>query len=235
MEKDMTAKLKVTRKKYCFSFLKDFTTFVPKVLVHNIMDLIKRENEAYSIAPFTHKAFAAVVIADVAGLTHLASEVQLEVLKMYINNFYKNIIEVIDIHRGDIIKFCGDSLVVSWMVDADSPVEAHESAVCMAANCCVQLVEACQLFPSTAYNSTLSDCFEDDEDDGETKSSNSNTYIESIFQNVHLNCGLACGMTQGHCVGAAQRWEYFLAGNRAALTPFLSIYILLLALLFPIL
>ena len=177
--------LKVKKKNYSFSYLKEFKVFVPKILIHKLVCSIGL-NSAYRLIPFCHSQWAAIVVADIGGFVKLASKLEVEELKTFINDYFQNMIEVINVHRGDIIKFCGDSIMISWAVDPAGPMQAFHSAVLMATNCAAQLTEACRMTVSSVSASIDSNSIDDDEDPivgGPL----------SVASELCLHCGVAVG------------------------------------------
>jgi len=59
-------------------------------------------------------------------------------------------IDVVSAYRGDIVKFCGDSVMISWTVESADHDESEEeaalsSAMELALGCALRLTESCRL------------------------------------------------------------------------------------------
>jgi hypothetical protein len=76
--------------------------------------------EHVNLTPFSVPCYAAVLLADIAGFTRLSSSMHAEELKRYINQFFSKILGIVETYHGDVVKFCGDALLIVWPIDADA-------------------------------------------------------------------------------------------------------------------
>ncbi len=54
--------------------------------------------------------------ADISGFTRLSERLSAEQLKTHTNNYFTLLIDVVAQFGGDIIKFCGDAVMVLYFV-----------------------------------------------------------------------------------------------------------------------
>jgi class 3 adenylate cyclase/tetratricopeptide (TPR) repeat protein len=100
-----------------------------------------REEFATTSATFVEPRHAAVLLLDIAGFTQTTERLAqhgprgAEELSDLLNDCFASLIEVIDRHRGDVIAFAGDGLLVMW--DCPKMVDACT----LAAQCAVALRE----------------------------------------------------------------------------------------------
>lgn len=73
-------------------------------------------------APSLHRTEAALLLADISGFTRLAETLSQhpageEVLSNILNSYFGHLIELVEAHGGDVIKFAGDALIALWPSD----------------------------------------------------------------------------------------------------------------------
>jgi class 3 adenylate cyclase len=56
--------------------------------------------------------YASVLFADISGFTKLASLLSAECLKRNINDYFTNMLAVVSVYGGDVVKFCGDAVLM---------------------------------------------------------------------------------------------------------------------------
>jgi class 3 adenylate cyclase len=93
---------------------------------------------------------------------------------------------VVDKYHGDVIKFCGDAVIILWPINDDAS-ETLKSK-------CIQLASVCALH-------LLADCGEYDRGEGESAVS------------LRLHCGISSGLVHCMCLGEGDRWEFLISGN----------------------
>lgn len=148
--------------------------------------------------PSIEESFAAVVMADVSGYSLLTSTLaerdpfSAEILGKVMKRYLDQIIQVILLHGGDIVKFVGDAVIFYWKVTpnlANLPKEvAYGEVVLKAAICCLDLLKRLG-----SFHIDIPDC--------QTKE-----------LRIHLGIG-AGNVIDVHVGGHAGRWEHFIAGD----------------------
>jgi class 3 adenylate cyclase len=106
---------------------------------------------------------------------------------------------IIQEHNGDVVKFCGDALMIIWPVDKTACAEVQAITVQMAAGCGLHL-----LHDSAAWNNdSASSATSGQAPHGRAKES----------ETLGLHCGVASGLLHGMCVGEGERWEFLVSGE----------------------
>ena len=107
--------------------------------------------------------------------------------------FFAIVTDVIDEFRGDILKFCGDSLIISWSISSGdictSPNQLEQerfAAILLATNCALSLMT----------NKLKVPVFSTDD--------------EFLVDNadLKLHCGVGAGMIRGFCVVYISNHDY---------------------------
>jgi class 3 adenylate cyclase len=96
---------------------------------------------------------------------------------------------VIESYSGDVIKFCGDALLVVWPVAVDARAKVREAAVLMACKCALNLVNK-SLAPPTKNNKH-----------------------EKKQMDFRFHCGVSSGIVHGYVVGTTNRLEFLISGD----------------------
>ena len=118
------------------AFIKTLASYVPGLIIHRLA-----ANPTPITTPISEHFPAAVLFADISGFTalteHLAQQgpAGAEVLTRELNAYFGQLIDLITIHGGDVIKFAGDALTAVWPVaiaaDRDAlPLAAQQAATC---------------------------------------------------------------------------------------------------------
>ena len=109
-----------------FDETEGLTRFVPQFLQRRIA-----ESPAPFDTSFAERLNAAVLFADISGFTALSEKLAsqgaqgVEELTQVLNAYFGRLIDIIDDHGGDVIKFAGDALLAYWP-------EAHEGELWLA-------------------------------------------------------------------------------------------------------
>ncbi|QDU89838.1 Adenylate cyclase 1 [Pirellulimonas nuda] len=124
--------------------------FVPELAKRRVAE---RPGEA--LGGWTQTLDAAVVFADVSGFTRLAGRLTglgaegAEQLTQLLNTYYGALIDLVELHGGDVVRFAGDALMAVWPV----PETAHDrptllaDEVVRAAQCCLEIQARLTDFP----------------------------------------------------------------------------------------
>lgn len=107
---------------------------------------IKYSNPANALGPFSQKVYGVILFADISGFTQLATRLSAEELKHHINEYFTMLIGIITSHNGDVIKFCGDALVILWALDPDCDIKTRKTGALYASLCALQLLLECDSY-----------------------------------------------------------------------------------------
>lgn len=61
------------------------------------------------------------MFADISGFTRLSARLNAEQLKTHTNQYFTMLINVVARYGGDIIKFCGDAVMIVWPSEHSAP------------------------------------------------------------------------------------------------------------------
>lgn len=111
---------------------------VPKILQRQILSsLLEYEDgdgEGYEYnmervvdnnKPSIRRFYACLLFIDISGFTILSQKMDVDSLRKFINAYFTKLINVVQKHGGDIVKFAGDALFIVWSV----PVPSLEGAI----------------------------------------------------------------------------------------------------------
>ena len=70
---------------------------------------------------------SACLFVDISGFTSLSSKLTCEDLKLVINVYFTLMIDVVRSNGGDVVKFCGDAVLILWTGQL-SPAAAHSNS-----------------------------------------------------------------------------------------------------------
>ena len=161
-------------------------------------------DSAVTLEPSATESFAAVVMVDVSQYSKLTAtlaergSVGVGLLSATMKGYFDQIIEIINNHGGDVVKFAGDALVFCWkskdlteITDPSGDV-SRGNLVYKASRCCLQL-----LTDLGTYAVDIKDC-------------------DTKLLKIHL--GIGAGIVFDVVVGGGrqQRWEHFIAGEGAS-------------------
>lgn len=62
-----------------------------------------------------------LLFADISGFTRLSARLNAEQLKTHTNQYFTMLIDVVARYGGDIIKFCGDAVMIVWPSESTAP------------------------------------------------------------------------------------------------------------------
>ncbi|KAH8046808.1 cGMP-dependent protein kinase [Aureococcus anophagefferens] len=106
-------------------------------------------------------------------------------LKRHINAIYTRAVDIIVKHGGDVLKFAGDAMLITWLAASDGDV-ALNGVVAAAANCALALQG-----PGSVH------------------------HVKEDGVDVHLSmhCALGAGKLTAYRLGDRDRWEFIVAGE----------------------
>mmetsp|Transcript_20778 Transcript_20778/g.29874 ORF Transcript_20778/g.29874 Transcript_20778/m.29874 type:complete len:1773 (+) Transcript_20778:103-5421(+) len=135
---------------------------------------------------FCETVFASVLLADISGFTKLASTLDVEDLKRHINNFFTILLgNIIRKHKGDVVKFCGDAVLVMWTAPLSASPTAHSSCVECATECGLDMLSTCGQYDSGSKDAPVS---------------------------LRLHCGMSAGRLHYMSLGSTERMEFLVSG-----------------------
>ena len=112
------------------NLLERLSKHVPRLLRHQIIAKIieqtfsdgKLHTETLShigCSPSIERFYGSILFIDISGFTALSQRLNVESLKTHINGYFKKILDIIENHDGEVIKFAGDALFVVWQINAN--------------------------------------------------------------------------------------------------------------------
>ena len=63
-------------------------------------------------------AKGALLFVDISGFTRLSTSLGIEALKRHINAIYSRAVDIVVKHGGDVLKFAGDAMLITWLSHA---------------------------------------------------------------------------------------------------------------------
>ncbi|CAM9651384.1 unnamed protein product, partial [Heterosigma akashiwo] len=130
--------------------------------------------------------YSTLFFADISGFTRLSARLTAEQLKYHVNTYFTRMIGVVKRYGGDIIKFCGDAVMILWPCDKGASTEIKQANAYLAGLCALAM---------------LTECGEYDVGKGKQAVS------------LRLHCGMGASNLFGYYVGTEDRWEYLIAGD----------------------
>jgi hypothetical protein len=61
----------------------------------------------------------ALLFVDISGFTVLSQKLSVDDLRRHINAYFKKILDIVDKHGGEAIKFAGDALFIIWQTESN--------------------------------------------------------------------------------------------------------------------
>ena len=163
--------------------------------------------------PFIERFEGSLLFVDISGFTALSRQLHVESLKTHINAYFTKMLNVVDKHDGDVVKFAGDALYIIWPANA-----LIDLATCVrkALLCSLEIASVCNGYTiclDESRNWISPRLYKADE--GSLANSPSINGINNddrfAFLNVHV--GLSVGTMAAIDIGCAGRWELLLLGK----------------------
>ena len=226
-------------------FLCQFSRHVPKILRRQlILQLAElyfgsNGNNKNTILeccrPSVQRFYGALLFVDISGFTVLSQKLNVEELKNHINEYFSKILDIIDKHDGDVVKFAGDALYIVWESCVSASDNKHESsdknkiALEKAVECGKEIILTCSDHrivlnhnkalrriagtdsPNASFASLPPTHSHSTSSNKVDSSSSSSVEEEIAYLNIHS--GVSFGLMAGIDIGADNRWEYFLIGE----------------------
>jgi class 3 adenylate cyclase/tetratricopeptide (TPR) repeat protein len=133
-------------------YLNLLASYSPRVVHRRLMrtpDMIQ--------CPETETFHSAVALADISGFTRLTERMAsagpegVERLTVALNKFFKKLVDTVQAHGGDIVKFAGDAVLVHWPGNR----AGLRTNVLMACQCALNLQQALHNFDADGHRLTL--------------------------------------------------------------------------------
>jgi class 3 adenylate cyclase len=140
--------------------------------------------------PMMHTFHATLFMVDISGFTLLSQRLDAEELKLHCNGYFTKLIDIIVKWGGDVIKFLGDALFVTYATKPDADIQTQQCNAYYAVCCAQEIMEKCGTYKA-----------------GELLEDGTNAV------DLTIHCGIGVGLMHGFCVGACGRWEYVIAGE----------------------
>ena len=84
-------------------------------------------HSADATAPWAPSAWqfeSAVLFVDVSGFTNLCTRLDVDALQRHINRYFTRLLDVVHTHGGDVLRFMGDAMLVTWALPLPPPAPA---------------------------------------------------------------------------------------------------------------
>ncbi|MBI3964009.1 MAG: adenylate/guanylate cyclase domain-containing protein, partial [Chloroflexi bacterium] len=116
------------------SLIEGFASYVPALTLRR-----QATDPAPVTSPQAERLAAAVLFADVSGFTALTERLAargpegVEDLTHILNDYFGQVVDLIAVHGGDVVKFAGDALLVLWpaaVFDEDLATATRRAAQC---------------------------------------------------------------------------------------------------------
>jgi class 3 adenylate cyclase len=160
-------------------------TFSP-LIVHR---QIHASNPKERIQPSCRTHFGAILFADISGFTRLANLLSVEQLQFHISTYFKMLFDCVERFGGDILKLCGDAIMIMWPCEQDSSQASlvEKQAVALTACLCGrELLLSCGLYTA---------------------------FYGDVEIRLSLHCGVGVADVPCYWVGKSGRWEFLITGD----------------------
>ena len=163
-------------------------TFSPLIVHHQVYS----SNPAVKLHPSTRTHYGAVLFADISGFTRLANLLSVEQLQLHISKYFKMLFDCVERYCGDILKICGDAIMIFWPLDKDSTtstIEERTACALVASLCGRDMIQSCGTYTAVHGEHRIS---------------------------LSLHCGVGVADVQCYWVGKGGRWEFLISGDALA-------------------
>lgn len=150
----------------------------------------------------------ALLLVDISGFTRLSTTLPLQALSQTINQYFQMIIECIQQHGGDVVKFAGDAVMAEWREEDWEDDNAQRRVVQVATACACRIVERCSDYHVYQNQVMTSSC-------GAGASSDESD-MNKLLATLNVHCGVGYGTLVGFHAGDETRREYLLLGDPIA-------------------
>lgn len=176
-----------------------YSSHIPNLLLLRLMNFIK-QNKTPIPKPFIERIDCTLLFVDISGFTKLSRCLNIESLRYHINAYLTKILTVVDNYGGDVCKFAGDGMYITWCVTV---IDSLDSCVEKCLKCALKINRICNNYAIKVDESSMSH--------NEINSTASKEQSTTIYMNVH--CGISLGTVAVVDVGSRGRWELLLVGQ----------------------
>src|SRR5262245_31747353 len=173
--------------------LETLASYVPALVSHRLA-----ADPTPIAAPVAEEFPAAALFADIAGFTALTERLAqrgpegAEELTVVLNTYFGTLVDLINIHGGDVVKFAGDSLLALWPAAAEGAADPAEALAIV-----TQRAAQCALAVQAAMRGAAPE-----------------TSPLGRHGQLRLKVGIGAGeVVTVHVGGVYGRWEFVVAGD----------------------
>ena len=160
-------------------------TFSP-LIVHQ---KVHSKTPGTKLYPACEVIYGAVLFADISGFTRLANLLSVEQLQLHISKYFKMLFDCVEHFGGDILKICGDAIMIMWPLKHDmasSTLDERKACALIASLCGRELIQSCGTYTSVHGKHHIS---------------------------LSLHCGVGVADVPCYWVGKGGRWEFLISGD----------------------
>ena len=180
---------KFPNKLHLSSCINDFASFVPNIVHKHILNNTKK-GTGKQLKPVWEKLYGAFLFVDICGFTNLTNILSkhkngAKILCDILNDYFDILIKIVSTWDGDIIRFVGDAVLISWPVHNTNNhyIDLQKIACLKATLCSIDLHKYLDNYQSRS----------------------------GITLSLHI--GMSAGyVTSMHAGGILDRWEYLQFG-----------------------
>lgn len=187
-----------------------FGAHVPNLLIQRSFHThVRNRNKAKE--PFIERFEGSLLFVDISGFTALSRQLHVESLKTHINAYFTKMLNVVDKHGGDVVKFAGDALYTIW--PANELIDKTTS-VKKALNCALEITSVCDSYKILREEQRYSSPSSSSPKAGKSSKGSfraGGSPTSAVYLNVHV--GLSVGTMAAVDIGCAGRWEMLLVGQ----------------------
>ena len=119
-------------------------------------------------------------------LTYIHSDIVVTCVFLF-SKYFSLLLGIISDNHGDVIKFCGDAIIVLWPVSETADDNVKSAAIKLSMMCALDLLDRCGMYRHKMTS-------------------------ESETVSLQLHCGISCGVVHCMCLGHLDRWEFLVSG-----------------------
>jgi len=167
----LSLKKSFLNKRFNYSYLKEYQSFVPEVLLDQIVKNVKADVSC-NLESFDFTTYGVLLVIDITGFSYFISKIENDTQsKKVTENFFLMIVNISHKYNGDVYKFCHDSIIILWDLQSnEAPNHLKAATVNLATNCALFMMEninvyirsvitKSQVVPEMTGNSCFQDSF----------------------------------------------------------------------------
>ena len=147
MDDKLTLKKSFLSKRFNYSYLKEYQSFVPEVLLDQILKNVK-DDATCNLESFDFSTYGVLLVIDISEFSHFISKIENDSqVKKATQIFFHMIVNISHKYNGDIYKFCHDSIIIIWNLQSNEvPDHFKATTVNLATNCALFMMENINLY-----------------------------------------------------------------------------------------